>query len=776
VQKVFVKKTNFLNAVMRSILLCLCLIIAQQVQAYNTIWKQISNTHVPARGTTYTRAAQYAVYSLDIAYVRSMLALVPASPVQSQVIELPLPDGTYRTFNIWQTATMEPGLAGAFPQIKTFTGVALDNSRVTAKLDITLSGFHAMVFDGDNTTFIDPYSHEDDDYYVVHYKKDEVVPLNERSICQFKGQDENGPAGEAMIINNTKLGRLSKIASGYQLRKYRLALACSNQYAKAATGISAPTKAQVLGAMVTSTNRINGVYEREFSITMVIVASDTNVIFTDGANDPYNAINSNDVSLVIENQKICDSLIGNANYDMGQVFSTFGGGLTNGVVCSAQSKGQCETGFYTPVGDGFDIDYVAHEMGHQFGAQHPFNNGGDGSCGGGNIYAPAAYEPGSGSTIMAYAGICRPDDIQPHSDAYFHAISLTEIYNYTVLGFGNTCAVKAATNNTPAHLDAFSASYNIPYKTPFELTAPLAVDTVADTSNTYCWEQWNLGDVGKRLVNTHLSGPIFRSFAPDTSRTRVFPKIDSILVGVYSYVSTGTGSVYEGREGEKVPDTARFLTFKLTERAIYQGLGSFLFPDDTVHLNVLNTGAAFAITSQNADSVFWGQQTQQTVTWNMVTTNIAPINCDSVHIYMSVDGGHTWPYLLGKYPNTGSAIIVVPGAVQSKTVRIKVKGINNVFFNINSKNIAVDTAVVVRPVLGEVKVYPSPASTIINIATGGAQMSGAVYNVVGQTFYKNDNINGSLSISVAGWARGIYLVQLINKANGQHIVKKVVIQ
>ncbi len=763
---------------MRKLLTCFILFVTVQAHAYNNIWQQVSNQNVPVKGAAFTHASQYAVFSLDITYMKGLLATLPVNAAQGQVIELPQPDGTFRAFTVWQSIMMEPGLAKSFPQIKTFTGVALDNGRVSAKLDFTEFGFHAMIFDGENTAFIDPYSRQDDNYYIVHYKRDEVLPVNERSVCQFKNDGDNSPAGPSITISNTSktgLPQLSKITSGYQSRTYRLALACSHQYAIAATGSATPTTAATLSAMTTSMNRINGVYEREFSITMVLVANDTSIIFTTAANDPYSTINTNAGALLPKNQTICDDSIGTANYDLGHVFTTAGGGLSQlGCICRSFSKAESETGLPTPTGDGFDIDYVAHEMGHEFGANHPFNNGSDGSCGGGNIYTPTAYEPGSGSTIMAYAGICSPDDLQAHSDPYFHAVSLNEIYNYSIVGNGSSCAVIATTNNTPAGLPSFSATYSIPYKTPFELTAPQAVDTAADTLNTYCWEQWNLGDAGSRLLNTHFAGPIFRSFNPDTSLTRVFPKLDSVLNGTYSYVSISSSSKYELHEGEKVPDTARFLTFKLTERAIYQGSGSFLFPDDTIHLDVVNTGAAFAVTSQADQFTYWQAGKTDVVTWNVVNTNVAPISCDSVNIYLSTDGGHTWPILLGEFPNTGSATIVVPINAITTTARVKVKGANNVFFNVTHRNFPIGTApqAVTSVALTNVQVYPSPASNVLHIA--GAGLTAIIYNQVGQAIYRN-SVDGNLNVAVSAWPKGIYYIQLTDAGNGQRIVKPVVI-
>ena len=456
-------------------LLCL-LSVSASVMGYSGLWQQVDYTKVPAKGSPYLAPNKYLVYSLTTDYLKQVLFTLSTNPNAGQIIELPMPDGTLRDFMVWQTPMMPDDLAAKYPNIKTFTAEAVGNHTITAKLDFTEFGFHAMIYNGSQTSFIDPYTREDQNYYMVHYKSDEQRTYNNRMQClvNYSHHDEL-QQGEEMSLNNGALPQLAaKTMSGYQLRSYRLALSADHFYCQAASGLASPTIAQALSCMTTSMNRINGVYEREFSITMNFTSKEDTLIWpvssgSVNGTDPFNSIDANANSCLSQNQTSCDTRIGSANYDIGHVFTTGGGGLSLlGVICTAGNKAQSVTGSPTPVGDGYDIDYVAHEMGHEYGSEHTFNNNSDGSCGT-NAVSNYAYEPGSGSTIMAYAGICSTDDLQMHSDPYFVTSSLLQIYSKTIVGSGNSCAVKTNTNNKPVGIAAFIASYAIPYKTPFEL-------------------------------------------------------------------------------------------------------------------------------------------------------------------------------------------------------------------------------------------------------------------------------------------------------------------
>lgn len=699
----------------------------------------------------------YMSFRADEHELRSRLSAA-AKGGSGATIELPMPDGSFRVFRTRYTPILPPELAVKYPEIQTYTAVAIDNPAVTAKLDFTVFGFHAMVFDGINTSFVDPANNEHDGYYTAHYKRDEVradegagcVALNEAATLETALRTAGKPQ--------------QRVLSGYELRRYRLALSCTHQYAAAVTGKAAPTKAEVLGKMTTTINRVNGIYEREVSVTMTFASNEDTLIFTSAATDLLGEFNSSASSLLDTNQKLCDRFIGDANYDLGHAFSTGAGGLSSvGIICKTGSKAQCVTGSETPFGDGFDVDYVAHEMGHEYGSDHTFNNNQSGGCYANGI-AARAYEPGSGSTIMAYAGLCSPDNVQPNSDDYFHSATLRQIQNYISTG-GNVCAVKVPTDNKPPGLPAFTATYFVPARTPFELTAPTAIDSTGDSMITYCWEQYDLGGYGLTLTSTTIAGPLFRSYPPSKSPVRTFPNIKLLRSGQLSNAGVDKAS------GEKIPEVSRVLTFKLSARSLHNSYGCFVLPDDSIQLNVINGGTGFTVTSQSTPDITYQGFSTQKVEWNVANTKDAPISAANVDIYLSLDSGYTWPHHLGTFPNNGSASITLPNPETNvAAARIKVKGANNVFFNINSKDFRID-----RNFDGSVRVYPIPASSILHVVSDNtAAVQAEVYNMVGRVEWKG-TINGQADLPVYRWARGVYIMKLIDSEN-RKTIRKIVVQ
>lgn len=657
----FIFKSLFLFAVLAS----------KFVFASNSIWLPLNSAQVETTLTADFNVSSSSAWSFDLAQMTSLLQTAGNNPSNAIVLELPYPDGSFHSYKVWESSIMESGLAAKFPQIKTYSGFDMANPGATLKLDINPINFHAMVFDGSRTFMINPRNRNNATIYASFFKKDLIRTYQQQMHCEI-GQTASGlvPNGSPITIGSglPALNTTAQRTNGTVHKKYRLALACTYEYACAVTGSTTPTQAPVLAAMVTSVNRVNGVYENEFGVTLTLV-NNTNLLIYLTSTDPYT--NNNGSTMLGQNQTTVTTTIGSANYDIGHVFSTGGGGIASlGCVCGSV-KAQGVTGSPNPVGDAYDIDYVAHEMGHQFGCNHTFNSN-NGSCSG-NRNNTTAYEPLSGTTIMAYAGICSPDDIQQHSDPYFHAASLVEASKFITTGSGTCYTTATPTNPTPSTVPSILATYNIPFKTPFELTAPIATDP-DHQAMTYCWEAWNLGNFGTAWTTAYTAGPNFRSFNPDTSRTRVFP--------MPSRVVRNTAS--PNYLGEKLPEVARKITAKLTVRDINNGIGCFNFTDDSVNINAINTTNAFTVLTPATTATTWMGGTNQTVTWNVVGTTAAPINCNFVNIYLSVDSGYTFPYVLASHvANSGTATFSVPNINTTNKARVKVKGDSNIFFNLN---------------------------------------------------------------------------------------------
>jgi hypothetical protein len=303
-------------------------------------------------------------------------------------------------------------------------------------------------------------------------------------------------------------------------------------------------------------------------------------------------------------------------------------------------------------------------MGHQFGGSHTFNAN-TGSCNNTGSIANA-YEPGSGVTIMAYAGICGADDLQPHSDPYFTFDSLGAINTY-ITGTA-TCSVNTATTNTAPTVSAGSGN-TIPANTPFALTA-VGSDANGD-SLTYCWEERDLGASTTVASGDNGTSPIIRSFNPSTSPTRTVPRLSTLL---------GGGAAF----GEILPTTTRMLNWRVTVRDNRSAAGGFGTGDRA--LSVVNTGSAFAVTSPNTNVTWNGTQT---VTWNVAGTTASGISCANVKISLSTDGGNTFPtVLLASTANSGSASVTLPNTSTTQA-RIKVEAVGNVFFDLNDADLTI---------------------------------------------------------------------------------------
>jgi subtilisin-like proprotein convertase family protein len=655
----------------------------------------------------YIQPKAYRTVQIELSALQSAL---PLNDDSEQLITLPMPDGGSARFLIRETPVMAEALQARFPEIRCFGGEGIDDPTARIKCDLTPWGFHAMILSAHSgTVFIDPYAHGMTDVAIAYYKKDFVPKKGDLMSCAtVSAEPTDAPEIDWMAPDNA--AQTTVAAGDCQFRTYRLALSCTGEYANFHGG----TKPLVLAAMNTSMNRVNGVFEKDFALRMVIIPNNDTLIFLNASTDPFS--NDNSGALLSQNQTTVTQRIGSANYDIGHVFSTGGGGVANlASVCVSGDKAEGVTGQDSPIGDPFDIDYVAHEMGHQFGGNHCFNN----FCGGANN-SSTAMEPGSGSTIMAYAGICSPN-VQNNSDDYFHAISIQEIAAFITTGAGNNCPVKTPTGNTPPEV-ADHPNYTIPRSTPFVLTAQ-ATDADNDPM-TYCWEQMNNQSATMPPVSTSTVGPMFRSFDPTTSPSRYFPRLQDLVANVNS-------------QWEELPGVARTMNFRVVVRDNHVGAGCT--DEDDVVLTV-NSAGPFAVTYPNVANLIWNVGESQTVTWNVNNTNMAPVNCANVRIRLSTDGGFTYPTILAdNVPNNGSAVITVPNQL-SLTCRVMVEAVGNIFFDISNANFRIQSP-------------PLPSfglnlnSTQTAVCTGTNFILNANLNAIG-------GFNSNVNISVSGAPEG----------------------
>lgn len=641
------------------------LITAFQVKAQQ--WNIVNPNIIVDKGIKDIQPDKYILYNMDDETIRSLLWSAPSESdidvsKSNTIISVAMPDATKELFRVVRYDMMEPELAAKFPEIGTFYGISVNNPLKSIRIDYTSQGFRAVINSmGEGRMYIDHYQRSDLNHRIVYYRKD-LTNKGPKWGCDFVN-DEHG--------NNDKGINGGSRTGNCTLKTYRLALAANIEYCQFFGATSSSQSALVMSAVTTAINRVNEVYESEVAVRLILVANTNNLFFyLNGGDDGYT--NGNGGTMLGQNQSKCDAIIGTANYDIGHVFSTGGGGVAGlGVVCSSGSKARGVTGNNAPVGDSFTIDYVAHEMGHQFSGNHTFYSA-VGSCNG-NQSNTTSFEPGSGTTIQAYAGICGSTNVQSNSEAYFHAVSLQEMTQFVMSGNGNNCDVEIGSSNNAPTITA-QPNYSVPISTPFALTL-----TASDPDGhpiKYRWDQMNGGSATQPMPpqSTNTSGPVFRSINESTSPTRYFPGLATILAG-------NTANTWE-----VIPSVARSLSFRGVAQDFTGVFGCFAVQNVTI--TTVATAGPFNISNFNSAST-WNVGDTKNITWNVANTTASPVSCANVSILLSTDGGLTYPITLAaSTPNDGNQDIIVP-ANTTTTGRIMVKAVGNVFLDINNANITI---------------------------------------------------------------------------------------
>ena len=598
------------------------------------------------------------VFSLNMNAFKQALIQAPkrenVSRVSSVILSFPNSEGKMERYRIVEASNMSPELEARFPEIKSYAGQGIDDPSAVIRFSVSPLGFQSMRLSANQSaTFIEAYTNDLSQYVV--YKRADKVATPDDFECLVTDSMSKNIDGDASTLRNADDGIL---------RRYRLAVSATGEY----TAYHGGTKALALAAINATMTRVNGVFENDFNATMVLVGNTDSVIYTSTSSDPYGNTTSGYNSQL---QSTLTSVIGEANYDIGHLFANLqnnGNAGCIGCVCTNNQKGSGWTSHTVPTGDNFDIDYVAHEMGHQFGGNHTFTFSNEGGTG-------AQMEPGSGSTIMGYAGITGSTDVQAHSDPYFHARTIEQITNYLK---SKSCQTNINTGNAVPTANAGS-DYTIPKGTPFVLNGS-GTDANSGDVLTYCWEQYNTGTSSTTNPSvTATSGPAFRSFSPTTDTKRYFPRLETIKAGSTSW------------QWEAVPNVARSMTFRMTVRDNKAG-GAANNSDDMV-VTVNGTAGPFVVNSPNTN-VTWNAGTSQTVTWSVAGTTGNGVNAANVDIFLSTDGGNTYPITLAtNTPNDGSHVITVPNN-QGNQNRIMVKGSNHIFFDISNTNFTIAGTVV----------------------------------------------------------------------------------
>ena len=636
------------------------------------LWTRINESSINSSDIQRkVKLKKHETFALNIQEFGKELKSAPAREVlsgkSSFKMTFPDKDGNLIPFLIKQASVMHPDLAKQFPNNRSYVGVSQKDNSKRIRFSVNELGLYAIIMDvNGGVQYIEPLT-KDKKNYKIYDRND--LEFQQDFQCLTKS-----------IQGNYQKGSAFKVANDGKLRTYRLALAGTGEYSEyyinqqgVGGGTDAEKKAVVLAAMTVAITRINALYENDLAISLQLVAQNTDLIFLDPVTDPYT--NFDAVAMLGQNQTTCDDVINSGNYDIGHVFSTGSDGVaTFKSVCVNSLKARGVTGSAIPEGDDFYFDVVAHEMGHQFGANHTFN-GDEGSCGQSGQRNPAtAVETGSGTTIMAYAGYCSSQNVQAHSDIYFHHISIEEISDYVTNGAGGNCPVETdlvLNNNAP--VANAGVDFMIPKGTPYKLVGE-GSDADGDPIS-FCWEQVDNGITDVPPSATAISGALYRSRVPVTDNKRYLPHLNTLVTGSIS--STW----------EVTPEVAREMNFMLTVRDNNIEAGQVV--SDDLIVTVTDAAGPFVVTTQNTVDVVWTPGTQQTISWDVAGTDGNGINVTSVNVLLSTDEGQTFSTTLAtNVPNDGTQIITVPDS-KAPLCFIMVEAIGNHFFSMNTQSFSI---------------------------------------------------------------------------------------
>ncbi|MBO0931364.1 zinc-dependent metalloprotease [Fibrella aquatilis] len=619
-------------------------------------------------------------YLLSADKLRSFLEKAPLEfdrKTPALRLNIPLPDGTTESFQVVESPILAPAIAAQNPTIKTYSGTGTSHPTYSLRFSLTPSGFDAIVLgvSGDAVYVTKTSTDPTDRLYLTYFARDvikapAVVP---------KATSQCGTNSPQALPTTDKQGRKGAQTNvGTTLRTFKLAVAATGEFTAQRGGGDVNAAYTALVAFV---NRMNAVYRRELSVAFTLV-SGVGLVYPNAATDPYT--NTNQITMLGENQTNLDNVLGNAAYDVGHVIS-YEGGSGGGIAsspsaCVSADKGKGVSGVGNPAqfAPVFDDQLLSHEVGHQFGMSHTFNSSIPVCT---TREATTSVEPGAGTTIMSYGFTCSDatgnDDYEAGYQPFlnFHTVSYEQAVTYI-----NTlsCFTSSGLGNAIPVITSFPTAVTIPKSTPFMLSGT-ATDADAADVLSYAWEGTNIGTVTPTpatLANTAMP-PFSRSYPPVSSGTRTYPRLEAIL----------NGSNYA--KGDKLASVGVATNHRLTVRDNVGGV-----TNQSVTITVDGGSGPFLETTNLAGS--YPGNSVQTITWDVANTTAPPVNCAAVDILLSTDGGQTFPTtLLSNTPNDGTEPVTLP-TVLTSTARIKVKGSNTIFFDISNVNFSITASLPVE--------------------------------------------------------------------------------
>jgi subtilisin-like proprotein convertase family protein len=612
----------------------------------------------------------YITYKLSYEALKTKLVNAPneedkRNGVDGILIDLPMPDGSFETFEVYDSPVFAPKLAAKYPSINSYKGISVDKPGMNVRFDTGPYGLHAAIHYISDVFYIDPYSKNTTTEYLIYDVKDHITQLDiPGPLCGTHDDIKQ------MIPENSINTRSSGPVS---LNVYRFALACTGEW-----GAIRGTVVEALADMNTGVNRINQIYENELAIRLVLIDENDQLLNFDSQTDPYLQVASGS-DMLNANTNIVNLRVGPGSYDIGHVYHTncdVGGVAALGSMCRASIKAAAVTCHYSNNLNFMAASVTSHEIGHQMTAQHTFNN-----CNG-NEQASNAFEPGSGSTIMSYGGLCGGalNVINNESgNDYYHVASLIQIYNHTRGDglAGDGCAEQIATSNLePTASILHESGFSIPENTYFYLEGE-GIDDNEEDQLTYTWEQMNRGP-SSPLGAPVGDAPHFRSIPPRTSPLRFFPSTDNIFAGNFDRTEVSF-------KGDRTVD------FIFTVRDNNAEAGTAVWED--IQFHVVDTPVKFGITSQSVTETYSvGEEVE--VTWNVAGTNLPPVNSERVDILL-YKGFHldfdlkNATVLAKNVFNSGSCKVIMPDELTNQG-RIIVKASESIFFSINKTSIRIE--------------------------------------------------------------------------------------